>query len=259
MLTAPVGNSGERVTVFPTLTDNGSLCLAPTAWPSLWYHVENLIVLWFDLLFTSLLMLLAIGLDNIIRFFSYLFSFKPSEFALNIWAMLSSLSLWGPWFLLWLLRLPSSYWTQLAVDVGLISLAGSLLLHGEHQLPRDSPQTSHSRSSLEKLTCHSLILSGSLFLAVHRQASMKAFFRRTRGQCQSLRFLCIGPVHLPVVSCHPNRAVFVLAAYYLWFISPLESEFFLFRLALLCVKVWLNLHHFPWEKEVVKAMTLYML
>ena len=85
----------------------------------------------------------------------------------------------------------------------------------EHQLTGDSPQTSHPRSSLEKLTCHSLILSGSLFLAVHRQASLNAFFRRTRAQCQSLLFLYIGLVHLPVVSCHPNKAVFVLAFYYL--------------------------------------------
>ena len=92
MLTAPVGNSRERVTVFSALTDNGSLCLAPTYWPSLWYHIENLIVLGFELLFTSLLMLLAIGFGSICRFFSYFFSFKPNEFALNIWAMLSSLS-----------------------------------------------------------------------------------------------------------------------------------------------------------------------
>lgn len=70
MLTAPVGNSRERVTVFPALKDNGSLCLAPTAWPSLWYHIEDLIVLGFDLLFTFLLMVLAIGL-SICRLFSF--------------------------------------------------------------------------------------------------------------------------------------------------------------------------------------------
>lgn len=74
MLTAPVGNSRERVTVFPALKDNGSLYLAPTAWPLLCYHIENLIVLGFDLLFTFLLMALAIGL-SICRLFSFWFLF----------------------------------------------------------------------------------------------------------------------------------------------------------------------------------------
>lgn len=70
MLTAPVGNSRERVTVFPALKDNGSLCLAPTAWLSLWYRMENHIALGFDLLFVSLLMLLALGFGSICRFSS---------------------------------------------------------------------------------------------------------------------------------------------------------------------------------------------
>ena len=71
MLTAPVGKGRERVTVFPALKDNGSLFLAPTAWPPLWYHIENLIVVGFDLLFTSFLMLLTIGLGSICRFFFF--------------------------------------------------------------------------------------------------------------------------------------------------------------------------------------------
>lgn len=56
--------------MFPALKDNGSLCLAPTAWLSLWYRMENRIALGFDLLFVSLLMLLALGFGSICRFSS---------------------------------------------------------------------------------------------------------------------------------------------------------------------------------------------
>lgn len=70
VLTAPAGNIRERVTMFPALKDNASLCLAPTT-----SHTLTVVSYWepvvqgFDL-FTFLLMLLTIGLSSVCRLFS---------------------------------------------------------------------------------------------------------------------------------------------------------------------------------------------